>query len=101
MALSVEQGFAHPLAVGTILRGWALVEREQGKEGMSQMHQGLAALRGIGAELARPYYLALLAEAYGKGGQAAALELRAAMSLARLWQRQGKRIEARELLAPV
>ena len=28
-------------------------------------------------------------------------ELRAAMSLARLWQCQGKRTEARELLAPV
>jgi predicted ATPase len=28
-------------------------------------------------------------------------ELRAAMSLSRLWQRQGKRTEARELLAPV
>jgi adenylate cyclase len=33
--------------------------------------------------------------------QAKALELRAAMSLARLWQRQGKRAEARELLAPI
>ena len=33
--------------------------------------------------------------------QAKSLELRAAMSLARLWQRQGKRGEARELLAPV
>ena len=32
---------------------------------------------------------------------AKALELRAAMSLARLWQRQGKRAEARELLAPI
>jgi predicted ATPase len=29
------------------------------------------------------------------------LELRAAMSLARLWQRQGKHAEARELLAPI
>ena len=28
-------------------------------------------------------------------------ELRAAMSLARLWQQQGKRTEAHELLAPV
>jgi predicted ATPase len=28
-------------------------------------------------------------------------ELRAAMSLSRLWQHQGKRDEARELLAPV
>ena len=33
--------------------------------------------------------------------QAKSLELRAAMSLARLWQRQGKRGEARELLAPI
>jgi len=33
--------------------------------------------------------------------EAKALELRAAMSLARLWQQQGKRAEAHELLAPV
>ena len=33
--------------------------------------------------------------------QAKSWELRAAMSLARLWRDQGKRKEARELLAPV
>jgi predicted ATPase len=33
--------------------------------------------------------------------EAKSLELRAAMSLARLWQQQGKRAEAHELLAPV
>jgi predicted ATPase len=33
--------------------------------------------------------------------QAKSWELRAATSLARLWQRQGKRAEARELLAPI
>ena len=33
--------------------------------------------------------------------QAKSLELRAAMSLARLWQRQGKRAAARQLLAEV
>src|SRR5262249_39167154 len=33
--------------------------------------------------------------------QAKSLELRAAMSLCRLWQQQGKRAEARELLVPV
>ena len=33
--------------------------------------------------------------------QAKSLELRAAMSLARLWQGQGKRAEARQLLAPI
>ena len=33
--------------------------------------------------------------------QAKSLELRAAMSMARLWRDQGKRDEARDLLAPV
>jgi predicted ATPase len=33
--------------------------------------------------------------------QAKSLELRAAMSLSRLWQRQGKHTEARQLLAPI
>ena len=33
--------------------------------------------------------------------QAKSLELRAAISLSRLWQQQGKRDEARELLVPV
>jgi predicted ATPase len=33
--------------------------------------------------------------------QAKSLELRAAMSLSRLWQQQGKTVEARQLLAPI
>jgi class 3 adenylate cyclase/predicted ATPase len=48
------------------------------------------------------------AQAYFEGAiavarkqQAKSWELRAAMSLARLWRDQGKRVEARELLAPV
>src|SRR5262249_19226001 len=36
-----------------------------------------------------------------RGQQAKWWELRAAMSLARLWQHQGKRAAARELLAPI
>ena len=36
-----------------------------------------------------------------RGQQAKSLELRAATSLTRLWQRQGKRDDARELLTPV
>jgi class 3 adenylate cyclase/predicted ATPase len=39
--------------------------------------------------------------AVGRGQQAKSWELRAAMSMARLWRDQGKRDEARELLAPV
>jgi predicted ATPase len=36
-----------------------------------------------------------------RGKQTKSFELSAAMSLARLWRSQGKREEARELLAPV
>ena len=66
IALSTEQGFPFWLAWGTILRGWALAEQGQGEEGIAQIRQGLAAYRATGAELWRPYFLALLAEAYGK-----------------------------------
>jgi predicted ATPase len=65
--LSTEQVFPYGLALGTILRGWALAE--QGQEGIAQIRHGLNAWRATGAELQRPYFLALLAEAYGKVGQ--------------------------------
>jgi predicted ATPase len=161
MALAAEQGLAQLLAMGTIRRGRALAARGSGDDGLAQMHQGLAAYRATGAEVRRPYFLALLAETYGKTGQpsqglsvltealtmvdktaegwwaaelhrlkgelllrqaspteevegcfrqaleiarpqqAKSLELRAAMSLSRLWQQQGKRAAAHELLAPI
>jgi predicted ATPase len=69
IALSTEHGFPVRLAWGKILRGWALAEQGQGEEGIRQIRQGLAAYRATGAEALRPYFLALLAEAYGKVGQ--------------------------------
>ena len=58
--------------------------------------------------LKSPELSAATAEAYFKRAlaiarqqQAKSWELRAAMSMARLWRDQGKRDEARELLAPV
>jgi predicted ATPase len=127
---------------------------------VSHIHQGLGAVQNIGLKTYRPYFLDLLAEAYGQAGQpeagltalaeavtlvaateerwweaevyrlqgvlllqrsradagqaeacfqqaldvarrqqAKALELRAALSLARLWQGQGKRAAAHQLLA--
>ena len=162
MALSLEQEFAQWLAWGPMLRGWVLVEQGQGAEGMTHMRQGLEAFDDIGAALGRPYWLALLAEAYGtvgqaeeglhilaealaaihdsgerrleaeihrlqgqlllalaaehddeaeacflqalavaRGQQAKSLELRAAMSLTRLWGRRGKRAEGWQLLGAV
>jgi predicted ATPase/class 3 adenylate cyclase len=160
--LSTEQGFPQPLAGATFLRGWALTQQGQYAQGIAEMHQGLAAYRTTGAEHQLTYFLALLAEGYGRGGQreegltilaealalvdkkserfyeaelhrlqgelllqqnsanqaeaetcfqhaiaiaqnqqAKSWELRASTSLARLWQRQGKRQEAYDLLAPV
>ena len=164
--LASEQGFAHELAIGTNVRGWALAERGQREEGVVQMRQGLDAQRATGAKIMEPYRLALLAEAYGKVGQeeeglsllaealavvdsteervyeaelyrlkgeltlqsnvqslesrvkeaedcflkaieiarkqqARSLELRATTSLARLWQSQGKRQEAHQILSEI
>jgi predicted ATPase len=162
MRVAMEQGFPYWMALGSILRGWALVQQGQAQEGIEEIHQGLRAWQATGAEGIRPYYLALLAEAYGIMGQpeaglttltealaladktgerwyeseihrlkgalllqqssdnsteaescfhqaitiaqnqqAKSLELRAATSLATLWQRQGKRQDAYDLLAPV
>jgi predicted ATPase len=162
ITLSTEQGFPFLLAYGTILRGWALTAQGERAEGIAQIHQGLVVRRALGAEVHRPYFLALLAEAYGEVGQpeegltvlvealalvestgdrhweaelhrckgelllmqqmqkvgeaeecfrqaldtarrqqAKSLELRAAMSLSRLWQQQGKQEEAHHLLADI
>jgi predicted ATPase len=70
IALCTEQGFPFWLPGGTVLRGWALAAQGQREEGSTQMCQGLAAWRAMGAELWPPYFLALLAEAHGAGGQA-------------------------------
>ena len=162
ISLTKEQGFPFWLAVGSLLRGWALVHQGQVEEGIGQMQQGLRAHHATSVEQMRPYWLALLADAYGSMGQpeaglavlvealtlaettgerwcapelyrlkgalllqqssdhqaeaetcfhhaisiaqsqqAKSWELRAATSLARLWQQQGKRAEAHALLAPV
>ena len=69
MALAREQGFAQWLAAGLVHWGWTLAAQGQGEAGIPQIRQGLAAYRATGAELARPFYLAWLAEAYGAGGQ--------------------------------
>jgi class 3 adenylate cyclase/predicted ATPase len=162
MLLAKEQGFPYWMAIGSTLRGWALVRQGQAKEGMAQISQGLMIYRATGAETLRPYFLALLAEAHSIIGQSEAglvaltealtrvdktgerwyqselyrlkgelllqqsannqaeaencfhhaisiaqsqqaksWELRATTSLAKLWQQQGKRQEAYDLLVPV
>jgi len=171
IALATEQGFTQYVVRGTILRGGVLAAQGQGEAGIAQMRQGLAAFQASGGGVSQPSFLALLAEAYGQGGQveeglcvltealvlvekigdrfwkaelyrlkgelllqqaptrrrandtqhlwkeaegclhqaldmarrqqAKSLELRAALSLSRVWQQQGKQAEACVLLAPI
>jgi predicted ATPase len=178
-AVCKEQGFTMFLAWGTILQGWALSEQGHPAEGIAQMRQSLTDWQATGARFAQPYFLALLANAYGKAHQpeaglvavaeaftvmndnaehlyeaelyrlkgeltlqqfqvssskfqvppntphltpstqteaeacflkaiavarrqqAKSLELRATVSLARLWQTQGKKADARRMLAEI
>ena len=69
MTVATDQEFPLYVAQAMPLRGWTLVERGQGEEGIAQIHQGLAAYQATGATRDRPYYLALLAEASAKVGQ--------------------------------
>jgi len=69
IALLTESGSPYRLAQGTILRGWALAEQGEQQEGIAQMLHGLTAWQASGAELWRPYYLSLLAEAHLKANQ--------------------------------
>jgi predicted ATPase len=69
MALATAQGFAHRVAQGHIMRGWALAMQGDAATGVAHLQQGLAAVQSIGQKLYHPYHLALLAEAYGQVGQ--------------------------------
>jgi predicted ATPase len=70
ITLSTEQGFAQWVVDGTTLRVWALTEQGKGEEWIAQLHQSLAALQAMRTECERTYWLALLAEAHGKVGEA-------------------------------
>lgn len=69
MALSREQGFPHFLGFAQAMWGWVLTEEGQAEAGIEHLRQGAEGWRSQGSELWRPYWLALLAEAYGKVGQ--------------------------------
>jgi len=69
IALSTEKGFAVWPTIGTILRGWALVEQGWREEGLAQMRQGISAWPATWTEVDLPYFLTLLAEAHARGGQ--------------------------------
>jgi predicted ATPase len=69
-ALSRNQEFGYWQSMGTIWRGWALVEQGQKEEGIAQIRQCLAAFIQLNVRVMRPTAYGLLAEAHGKAGQA-------------------------------
>ena len=71
ITLATDHGFLYWRAIETMLRGWALTEQGHDGEGMTQLYQGLATYRTTGSAGAQPYFLALVAEACLKTGQAA------------------------------
>jgi predicted ATPase len=52
------------------MRGWALAEQERAEEGIKELLQGLATMQSVESELGQMYHRMILAEAYGRGGQA-------------------------------
>lgn len=64
-----KNGFPYWVAVGRALRGWANAMQGQTEEGIVEINRGLEGCRAAQVEMDRPFYLALLAEAYVRGGQ--------------------------------
>ena len=62
--LALEQGRFYREAVGKILYGWALAKLGRVERGIAELKDGIAGCKSAGAELDRPYYLALLTEAH-------------------------------------
>jgi tetratricopeptide (TPR) repeat protein len=69
VSLSEEQGFLLLSSWGIGLRGWALAEQGRIEEGITHMLQSRATFQVMEIAFGQSYRLALLAEAYGKGGQ--------------------------------
>jgi predicted ATPase len=84
MTIVTEQGFEHYVGGAMLEQGWALAAQGQDEQGLAQMHQGLVALQATGTELLVAEYLVLLAEAYGRIGQAEEGRRRLAEALARV-----------------
>jgi predicted ATPase len=68
--LANEQGFSQWVALGTVLRGWAMSLHEHSASELPLMRQSLLNWQAMGAVLERPHCLSLLAEACGALGEA-------------------------------
>ena len=98
-------GYAGQVEDGLRLLAEALTSFEASGQGdlLAEAHrlQGEFLLCRAAPKVAQAEAWLQQALAVSRRQQAKSWELRAAMSLSRLWQRQGKRKEAYELLAPI
>ena len=63
IGLSTRQNFAHWLAIGSVLRGWARSASGEIAEGISWIEDGIRDFRATGSIIGLPFLLALKAEA--------------------------------------
>jgi predicted ATPase len=68
--MATEHEFPQWLAPMRVFRGWAMAQRGQVQDGLSQMQQGLSTYRAMQAGLGLVQCFGLMAETYGKNGQA-------------------------------
>ena len=105
MLLAEALGYTGQVEAGLRLLAEGLVEIEASGQGylLAEAHrlQGVLLLQQGVLETAQAEGCLQQALTIARRQQAKAWELRAAMSLSRLWQQQGKRTEARTLLAPI
>ena len=67
--ISSEQGFPMFIGAGDIMRGWCLSSVGDAKTGISLLEEGLKKYAATGTKLVIPFYLTVLAEAYGAAAQ--------------------------------
>jgi adenylate cyclase len=106
VALSREHGLTFWLAMATFRLGAAFALQGRLEDGIAKMREGLDAWRATGAEVERPYRLAVLAQAYGRLGQAEAAlglldEAFTAVKVTGegVWEAELHRLKAESLLA--
>ena len=70
-AMTLATGYSLGQWIGQcmILHGWAITLQGEGQAGLHQIRDGFSRIEPTGGEALTPYYLSLLAEAYGKMAQ--------------------------------
>lgn len=84
ISIAARQGYPYRRAVGQVMRGWALARLGEWQKGVRELQEGLNGCAAAGAELDRPYHLALLAEANLAAGRPAEAEAVLDAALARI-----------------